>query len=60
MKAKELKEANIVKEEYIAMLLSMCSDYIDKLEGMQQDIKRRLTIGLEADLIFLTAGMYLD
>lgn len=64
-KAKELKkanirlselniavtEANIVKEEYIAMLLSMCSDYIDKLEGMQQDIKRRLTIGLEAELL---------
>ena len=49
-----------MKEEYIAMLLSMCSDYIDKLEGMQQDIKRRLTIGLEAELIFLTAGMYLD
>lgn len=64
-KAKELKRANVrlselntavteansVKEEYIAMLLSMCSDYIDKLEGMQQDIKRRLTIGLEAELL---------
>lgn len=44
-------EANSVKEEYIAMLLSMCSDYIDKLEDMQQDIKRRLTVGMEAELL---------
>lgn len=44
-------EANSVKEEYIAMLLSMCSDYIDRLESMQQDIKRRLTVGLEAELL---------
>lgn len=44
-------EANSVKEEYIAMLLSMCSDYIDKLEGMRQDFKRRLTVGMDAELL---------
>lgn len=44
-------EANGVKEEYIALLLSMCSDYIDKMEDMQQDIKRKLTIGMGDQLL---------
>jgi len=44
-------EASSVKEEYIALLLSMCSDYIDKMEGMQQDIKRKLTVGMGDQLL---------
>lgn len=48
---KAVTEANSAKEEYIAMLLSMCSEYIDRLEHMQQDFKRRLTVGMEAELL---------
>lgn len=45
-----VSEANSIKEEYIALFLTMCSDYIDKLIGIQQDIKRKLAVGMEAEL----------
>lgn len=46
-----VSEANSVKEEYIAMLLSMCSDYIDKIDVIQQDMKRKLKIGMTDELL---------
>lgn len=46
-----VSEANSVKEEYIALLLSMCSDYIDKMNDMEQDIKRKLTIGMSSQIL---------
>lgn len=45
-----VSEANSIKEEYIALFLTMCSDYIDKMLGFQQDIKRKLTVGMGAEL----------
>ncbi len=40
-----VSEANGVKEEYIALLLSMCSDYIEKMLKMQRRIGRRIGEG---------------
>ncbi len=37
-----VSEANAVKEEYIGLLLSMCSDYIEKMLKMQRRIGRKL------------------
>jgi hypothetical protein len=41
----EVIEANAVKEEYIGLLLAMCSDYIEKMLKMQRKISRRLADG---------------
>lgn len=46
----DLREANTVKEEYIGLFLSMCSDYIEKLTNMQRSVKRKLTQGKAAEL----------
>ena len=46
----DLREANAVKEEYIALFLSMCSDYIEKLTTMQRNIRRKISQGKIADL----------
>lgn len=45
-----LGEANAVKEEYIALFLAMCSDYIDKFAKMQSGVKRKLSRGNIAEL----------
>lgn len=46
----DLREANAVKEEYIALFLSMCSDYIEKLTTMQRNVRRKISQGKIADL----------
>lgn len=46
----DLSEANAVKEEYIALFLSMCSDYIEKLKAMQRSVRRKLSQGKSAEL----------
>ena len=46
----DLSEANAVKEEYIALFLSMCSDYIEKMKAMQRSIRRKLSQGKGAEL----------
>ena len=46
----DLSEANAVKEEYIALFLSMCSDYIEKLKAMQRNVRRKLSQGKGAEL----------
>lgn len=43
-------EANYVKEEYIGLLLSMCSNYIEKMLGFQRAVKRKLADGRGAEL----------
>jgi hypothetical protein len=40
-----VSEANAVKEEYIGLLLAMCSDYIEKMLKMQRRIGRRIAEG---------------
>ena len=46
----DLREANAVKEEYIALFLSMCSDYIGKLSTYQRNVRRKLSQGKSAEL----------
>ena len=46
----DLREANAVKEEYIALFLSMCSDYIEKLTLLQRTTRRKLSQGKIAEL----------
>ena len=46
----DLREANAVKEEYIALFLSMCSDYIEKLTTMQRSVRRKLSQGKVQEL----------
>ena len=46
----DLREANAVKEEYIALFLSMCSDYIEKLTTMQRNVRRKLSQGKATEL----------
>lgn len=46
----DLREANAVKEEYIALFLSMCSDYIEKLSTYQRNVRRKLSQGKSAEL----------
>lgn len=43
-------EANMVKEEYIALFLSMCSDYIDKIASMQRRVRKGIKRGSIAEL----------
>lgn len=45
-----IAEANRVKEEYIGLLLSMCSNYIEKLQNLQRTVKRKLSAGKAAEL----------
>ena len=46
----DLREANAVKEEYIALFLSMCSDYIEKLSTYQRNVRRKLSQGKSTEL----------
>lgn len=45
-----LREASAVKEEYIGLFLSMCSDYIEKLTSYQRNVKRKLSSGKVKEL----------
>lgn len=45
-----LIEANTVKEEYIGLFLSMCSNYIEKLMSYQRSVRRKLAAGKIAEL----------
>lgn len=46
----DLSEANAVKEEYIALFLSICSDYIEKLSAIQRNVRKRLSTGQTKEL----------
>ena len=45
-----LVESNAVKEEYIALFLSMCSNYIEKLMAYQRNVRNKLSKGKVAEL----------
>lgn len=45
-----IAEANMVKEEYIGLFLSMCSDYIDKIASMQRRVRKGIKSGSIAAL----------
>lgn len=45
-----IAEANGVKEEYIGLLLSMCSNYIEKMLSLQRNVKRKLSAGKGSEL----------
>ena len=47
---KVIGEANRVKEEYIGLFLSICSNYIDRLIDYQRNVRRKLTSGKVAEL----------
>lgn len=50
----ELYETNHVKEEYIGNFLSICSDYIDKLENYRKIIHKNVLQKKYADLLELS------
>lgn len=41
----ELSESNLVKEHYIANFLSICSNYIDKLDALNKGIGKQINAG---------------
>ena len=45
-----IAEANMVKEEYIGLFLSMCSDYIDKIAHIQRRVRKGIKSGSIAEL----------
>lgn len=46
----ELSESNLVKEHYIANFLSICSNYIDKLDMLNKGIAKQINAGKVEDL----------
>ncbi|MGQ1948476.1 DUF6377 domain-containing protein [Geofilum sp. OHC36d9] len=56
-----LAESNHVKEEYIGLFLSICSTYIDKMEGMRKMVSKEITHGRVAELLsFSKSGNFID
>lgn len=53
---RELSESNLVKEEYIGYVFSMCSAYIDKLEDFRKKTNRKLKAGQIEELLRNTAS----
>ncbi|MDD4516868.1 DUF6377 domain-containing protein [Massilibacteroides sp.] len=51
---RELSESNLVKEEYIGYVFSICSNYIDKLEDFRKKTNRKLKIGQIDELLQMT------
>ena len=45
-----LAESNLIKEEYVGQMFSICSDYIDKLDSFRKDVARKLKSG-QADTL---------
>ena len=50
----DLGEKNIVKEEYIGFVLSLCSDYISRLDNYRKDINRKVKTHMYAELNDMT------
>ncbi len=53
---RELSESNLVKEEYIGYVFSMCSAYIDKMEDFRKKTNRQLRTGKIDDLLRTTGS----
>ncbi len=50
----ELSETNHVKEHYIGNFLSICSDYIDKMEAFKNMVKKQILAGKVEELLKTT------
>lgn len=53
---RELSESNLVKEEYIGYVFSMCSAYIDKMEDFRKKTNRKLRAGQIDELLRNTSS----
>lgn len=51
-----LNDSNRVKDEYIGKFLSICSDYIDKLDNYRIKVNRKLKAGQHTDLLRMTSS----
>ena len=51
-----LSDANRVKDEYIGKFLSICSEYIDKLDNYRIKVNRKLKANQYADLLRMTGS----
>jgi hypothetical protein len=51
---KQLHDSNRVKDEYIARFLSLCSEYIDKLDAYRLKVNRRLKASQYKELLHMT------
>ena len=51
-----LNDSNRVKDEYIGKFLSICSDYIDKLDNYRIKVNRKLKAGQQSDLLRMTGS----
>ncbi len=40
-----LEESNLIKEEYVGQMFSICSEYINKLDTFRKDVARKLKSG---------------
>lgn len=52
----QLNDSNRVKDEYIGKFLSICSEYIDKLNNYRIKVNRKLKAGQHADLLRMTSS----
>lgn len=52
----ELSESNLVKEEYIGYVFTMCSAYIDKLEDLRKLTNRKLKTGQIEEVVQMTGS----
>lgn len=53
---RHLNDSNRVKDVYIGKFLSICSEYIDKLDNYRIKINRKLKAGQQADLMRMTGS----
>ena len=51
-----LNDSNRVKDVYIGKFLSICSEYIDKLDNYRIKINRKLKAGQQSDLMRMTSS----
>ena len=51
-----MNDSNRVKDEYIGKFLSICSDYIDKLDNYRIKVNRKLKAGQQSDLLRMTGS----
>lgn len=50
----ELSESNQIKEEYIGRFMSLCSSYIDKLDGYRRMVHKKISSGQIEELVKIT------
>ena len=50
----QLRESNLVKEEYVGYVFAICSSYISKLEEFRKDINRKAKAKMLKEILSLT------